>query len=895
MSLVYVFSDTSGSDTSDISEDGEDVQNENWNLNHTLSTENYAVYTMYNGSSKMLVIDGGWDKYRLGNGSLLDSDYEIVDFEMNKSKFSVQFGEKTPSINFSYKNDNLKFSFLGYGIYDKDDGDYLLLKNSNNITPFVSGNIITYENIINGVDISYEVNKTGANKLITFVNHTYDSLPDGYSDNTFVVFVEEIEGDYPKVNSSFRNMLFQDVMIPDADNVWKRIITRNAKDYLLTAIRFDRYNSSSFPFSIDPSLTPPDLDEFCGLTDSVEGDTLDIVEIKGGITVYAGCDNCSEGVSDENSDCTWTVNATNYIFIEEGSVLNGMDRGLKGSASNPGAGVGLGGGGGVSSGGGGGGGYGGGGTGSGVNSGDGGSSYNTTVPSDDVWAGSGGGAGNAGDGSAGGNGGAGVYLEASNITIDGRINMHGGQGTGGVNQGGGAGGGAGVIVLRARDNLILDGDGGDSYPNTVTLNIQGGFSGIQSCTSSCSGGGGGGGGWVELYYANIRSPTSLTNSSGGTCTGGPYVSCTPRTGFINGVAGNSYSSQVNVAPNFTAIPSYSGTPSISGDVVLHANVSSQIPLLLNDYVSSCNFSVWESSPTDGAGFYVNNSNGTVYGEQDWFNWTYTYTALLDTTYHWNVTCTDNESLTTVNDDRGKSVVDSGQIANIIVTDTTVPSLSIESPAEGEAFTSVSIPLNITSTDDGSIQGITYTIGGLDCGTSLHVGCLSGQNLNQTLKTGNCASGNDCSQNTTISLVGNASAGSGIDNLQIHLIMWDGGGNMNETTVNFTVNIPSAPSTPPGGGGGVTTPIMAVVPFCGDGECQPEAGENIATCTRDCATLARLKTGEIFKEGIVLEKIFFLLIFIALASLISNVVYKRMYRHVKGFIVYDIFRKKRRRY
>lgn len=83
--------------------------------------------------------------------------------------------------------------------------------------------------------------------------------------------------------------------------------------------------------------------------------------------------------------------------------------------------------------------------------------------------------------------------------------------------------------------------------------------------------------------------------------------------------------------------------------------------------------------------------------------------------------------------------------------------------------------------------------------------------------------------------------------------------------------------PPSGGGGGAPPVEAIIPLsCGDDICSPENGETPWNCARDCATLARLRTGELFDIPFIANMIYALGI-LALLALLPGDTYEGIFR------------------
>jgi len=605
-----------------------------WEYREDLSGESFKVEVNESSGEKKMVISGNWDKRRLSNGSLVDNKYDVVEngdgFEVGIEKFDVKFGKDSPSVNLSYKDSVLSFSFVGYGLWDYSDDDIYIGNNVSDVdslvkepegkkpdgklgvlsdgkklfdndsfskvAPSVDSANIHYSDILKGVDIYYNVTKSGVVKMIVF-KEKLKSIPSDFDmNNTYIGIVEKIDGLLPDKNESWDDLLFGDLKVPREDNVFKKVIDFEDGVYLLTAVKYEYYANAKFPLFVDPSLEIDSSGDYCGV---MEG--YDVIEITDGATVSLPCGNCSRSSTNEPppfmSDCTWVVNATERISIETGSKIDSANM-PKGWGYNEISGTGGGR--------------------CGVNlgngayfgadcrsatyanggdHGDGGYAYNSSSD-DSVNFGSTGGSAVSGSyyGVGGGNGGSGVYLHAPVVEVNGSIDMNGGSNSQCVRNtnnlfgfGGGSGGG---ITIRA-DLLVLE--------NTVqdVLSVRGSTGGPCCDFGGIKGypGNGGDGGRIKLFYNELRlngsQPAGLFyynvsgGKQGGHVGGSTCFSVSPNEPW-NGVTGSIFLSYFALDPVIDSVGQIpvSGI-GISDVVTLQVNLSSNVDSYEWCYCFSC--------------------------------------------------------------------------------------------------------------------------------------------------------------------------------------------------------------------------------------------------------------------------------------------------------------------
>ncbi len=398
-----------------------------------------------------------------------------------------------------------------------------------------------------------------------------------------------------------------------------------------------------------------------------------------------------------NSGANLTINATTILMqntaiitaqvmnitaenltIELGGTLNTTGTGHLGARTSNGNGTGPGGGGVVMGdySGGGGGGYGGrggaGGNWSSYVGGDGGTTYGSITEPVDL--GSGGGTGVA----SGGDGGGLIFLELSGtLNITGSIMAEGSMGNiSGFSGTGGAGGG---------------GSGGSVYINTTTITQTGtitanGGDGQNNGSSSGGGGGGGGGGRIRITYQTNQTEITTTINTGQLGNGSGVEIGTGQNG-TEGYNGTNYITDTNT-PNITIILPQNSTTAYIGEVNFTFLVTNDIDIY------NCTLTINDQE---------NQTNQTNINLNQDHNISINLTL---GTYNWTITC-DEERQTGTNDDYYTATT---SLYELTVTDTTPPTVTIESPDDNTTNTTTNtIDFTYNTSDTSNLDNCTLII------------------------------------------------------------------------------------------------------------------------------------------------------------------------------------------
>jgi len=385
-----------------------------------------------------LIIDGK-QNYILDKDGKYKPCSEVLKYNITENIIILDFGMENLTFNYSYKKDILDFS----GISEKNIKDFvqfdILRKDCNfYFTQNMTNSDIKLSKLIYSFPKEYNVSET-------LVEHNNLSLDFGMAKEIQQISFSKKENE----------------LIMEGENIDK----------------------------LDPDANFSNEQELCG------PQIYDTIIINNSATITA-CDY----VGTEDGNGTLIFQATN-IHMEEGTTINGNEKGFRGSETSCQDGEGPGGAIGTGCFAGAGGSYGG--YGGNASTGDSisGDIYGNSTNVSNM--GSGGASGNDND-RDGGDGGGFVTMNATNIlNISGTINVNGQAATEGGSPLGGGGSGGGVRLI------------GDSFYGNITINSVGGNSGNE--------GGAGGGGRIHVSFCNNNSANITYDIDGGTVEGGGNV------------------------------------------------------------------------------------------------------------------------------------------------------------------------------------------------------------------------------------------------------------------------------------------------------------------------------------------------------------------------------------
>lgn len=691
--------------------------------------------------------------------------------------------------------------------WNHGNGTVDLLANSNGGSNESTSTVVRYNDTFGpGVHLEYQYNPYAVKETIIVPNETALSFGSYNMTNrsleiafamdrmsNLTLFVDGVAW-----NRTSRVMTDRDILIADENNntfahinrptvdgangafQWGSLILQNRSDKfdIIISIEAKAFNQNlQYPLSIDPNL------QLSGAPATLNGNyTFENVEILNGATLYAG--------GPENG--TLRLIATNSIYVDSTSTIDGSGRGSPGGAGasptnngNPGSQIYANGGtpggggsyngattwgeGGAGGGHGGVGGYGAGGATGGTPTG---SQTDNTAPAGSG-AGSGGGSGSQNSPAAGG-GGSGIYLEANNMTIKGTIitagydggSTYSGDCFSGSNAAGSGGGPGGAIVLNAS---IADTSGS-------TLDVDGGGGGRGRREAANAGGGGGG--RIKIFFGNWLTNASMSISKAG---GGGGSICGNTAGG-NGGEGTYYAEE-------TGEWSFDHVPVIVDANITSLNVTAgqqhALYAITNDTDAStfiwANFSLLAPNGT----VVLNNVNGSYFNvlatgltqeEPSSWNWTsnnFTIPKVSSSlgNWTWNVTTVDNTTK--------ESTAYTGLFG---IIDRNTPNIA-NLPSGNK--TSLTIDLQVSVSDDIEISK------GRSCRYNVTRG--ASVEIANTWVT--------CNNNTEFTVSSDTTT------YAIGYLVNDTSNKLKHASSTFYVDVSQAPSTPPvtgGGGGGGST-------------------------------------------------------------------------------------------
>lgn len=546
------------------------IDEEGGELDLKTVNQNYVEY-VYSGNRKGLIADGKYKIYKTDDGqwdiideTVMLSNKQDYNYEISKGLYEVYFkNDITETSSQLIKlNDYELYSNLESVGFTLGVGQIVNRLKINPDSIITKDNMVTYENVVDGVDFVFNYNKNELKEYVN-INEKLNTNENFFVYSGVISFspnlvpysqgVQILENDVIPSNMPIemyggdkRQFMIEAPYMITEDGITKDCIFHPYYNDVL--LKYDIYCDAKFindniPVAIDPTLYVD------GSTESLGGNlTYDLVRVRNGGVIQIDTTNKS-----------LFLNATKFIVVGDGSI-DGIGRGSSGGAAG-GAGGGDSGGtggtscfsqGGTGGAGGtqglagrGGGGAGGGMTGAGGNGaaalggaasigGTAAAAIYKTNENFPCGSGGGGGASYSGHGTGGGtggSGGAGLRLESWNVTVQGSLNMTGSSGgTGFVGPGcaggdfdGGGGGGSGGTVLIYANNMDID---------TATIKTNAGAGGGAR---DDAGGGGGGSGGHQKFFSNQTINSTVTHtvtagSGGGSCdspgsagaTGGVY-------------------------------------------------------------------------------------------------------------------------------------------------------------------------------------------------------------------------------------------------------------------------------------------------------------------------------------------------------------------------------------